>query len=87
MVHEKVRGYVEMWEKRCYKDGIPDEAPFQLNDKIPSYKRICIALLKNDLNLTSLGFEPKQSKYYSMLKKIEIDARPTKYGKQLKFKF
>jgi len=75
-----------MWEKRCYKDGIPDEAPFQLADKVPSYKRICIAILKNDMNLTSLGFEPKNSKYYSILKKIEIDARPTKNGKQLKLK-
>lgn len=83
MVHEKVREYVSMWEKRCYKKGIPDEAPFQLKDKVPSYKRICLAILNNDLQLTSLGYEPKKSKYYSILKRIEISARVYK-GKQLK---
>jgi len=44
-----------------------------------------MALLKNDMNLTSLGYSNKYSKYYSILKRIEIDARPTKY-KQLKLK-
>jgi hypothetical protein len=42
-----------------------------------------MCLLKNDYNLTSLGYAPKKSKYYSILKRIEIDARPVKY-KQLK---
>lgn len=72
-----------MWEKRCYTNGIPDEAPFELKDRVPSYKNICMALLKNDFNLVSLGYSPKTTKYYSMLKRIEIDQR--KYiGKQLK---
>ena len=75
-----------MWEDRCYQNGIPDEAPFELNGKVPSYKTICIAILKNDLNLTKLGFKAKDSKYYSILKRIEIDARPSKYGKQLKLR-
>ena len=74
-LREKVAEYVQLWEERCYKDGIPDEAPSELGDKVPSYKRICIAILKNDMNLTSLGYKPKNSKYYSILKKIEIDAR------------
>lgn len=86
MVHEKITEYINTWEKRCYTKGIPDEAPIGLEDKIPSYKRIAMAILKNDFNLTSLGYEPKKSKYYSILKRIEIDARETKY-KQLKFKF
>lgn len=85
MVHEKINKYIKEWEERCYKKGIPDEAPFQLKDKVPSYKQICMALLKNDMNLTSLGYSNKYSKYYSILKRIEIDARPTKY-KQLKLK-
>ena len=85
MVHEKIREYIETWEKRCYNKGIPDEAPFELKDKVPSYRSICIALLKNDIHLTSLGFAPKNTKYYSILKRIEIEARPIKY-KQLKLK-
>ena len=72
-----------MWEKRCYRNGIPDEAPFELKDKVPSYKNICMALLKNDFNLVSLGYLPPKTKYYSILKRIEIEQR--KYiGKQLK---
>ena len=86
-IHDKVDNYIKGWESRCYTNGIPDESPFQLGDKVPSYKRIALAILKNDLNLTSLGYEPKNSKYYSILKRIEIDARPKKYGHQLKFKF
>jgi predicted phosphoadenosine phosphosulfate sulfurtransferase len=83
MVHEKIKEYVDMWERRCYKNGIPDEAPSELGDRVPSYKRICLAILNNDLQLTSLGYYPKKSKYYSILKRIEIDARIYK-GKQLK---
>lgn len=75
--------YIEKWEKRCYFDGIPDEAPYRLDalNKVPSYKRICISILNNDLQ--SLGIKNKKSKYYSMLKKIELDAREG-YTKQLK---
>ena len=83
MVHYKINEYIKEWEKKCYKKGIPDEAPLGLEDKVPSYQRIVMCLLKNDYNLTSLGYAPKKSKYYSILKRIEIDARPVKY-KQLK---
>lgn len=85
MVHEKIKQYVETWERRCYKNGIPDSAPIGLEDKVPSYQRIAITLLKNDMNLISLGYQPKNSKYYSILKRIEIDAREYE-GKQLKLK-
>jgi hypothetical protein len=44
-----------------------------------------MTLLKNDFNLKSLGFKTKKSKYYSILKKIEIENREYK-GKQLKLK-
>lgn len=82
---ERVSGYVDKWENRCYKDGIPDEAPAELKDKIPNYKSIALCLLNNDLQLKGIGFKAFESKYYSMLKRIEIDARQYK-GKQLKLK-
>ena len=75
--------YTEQWEKRCYKEGIPDDAPMELGDKVPSYKRICMAILKNDFQLVGLGYAPKVTKYYSILKRIEIDARIYE-GKQLR---
>jgi predicted phosphoadenosine phosphosulfate sulfurtransferase len=67
-----VRDYERTWEGRCYFNGIPDESPDEIRDKVPSYKRIAIALLNNDMQLMELGYEPKKSKYYSMLKRIEL---------------
>ena len=85
MVHEKINQYIKEWEKKCYKKGIPDEAPTGIEEKVPSYQKIALCLLKNDFNLTMLGFNTPKSKYYSILKKIEIDARQYN-GKQLKLK-
>jgi len=39
--------------------------------RVPSYKAIAIAILKNDYYLHSLGFSQKQSRYYYALKEIE----------------
>jgi predicted phosphoadenosine phosphosulfate sulfurtransferase len=50
---------------------------------VPSYKKICLSILKNDYK--DLGYYPKKSKYYSILKRIEIDQRMYN-GKQLKLK-
>lgn len=81
---EKIQEYIQTWEQRCYFDGIPDEAPYELEirNKVPSYKKICMAILRNDHALKTLGFTPKKSKYYDAFKKIEIEGRQ-KY-KQLK---
>lgn len=67
--------YIETWESRCYYNGIPDEVANEIKDKVPSYKKIAIAILNNDHPLQSLGFTPKKSKYYHELKKIEIEKR------------
>jgi len=55
---QRVMAYVELWESRCYSDGIPDEAPRKLeaSGRVPSYRQIAVALLNNDLKLHSLGF-------------------------------
>lgn len=72
----KLEDYIKLWESRCYSEGIPDEAPQEISDMVPSYKRIAIAILKNDYSLKSLGFAPPVSEYYGMFKRIEIEARP-----------
>jgi predicted phosphoadenosine phosphosulfate sulfurtransferase len=81
---EKIEAYILEWESRCYFNGIPDEAPHELEirNKVPSYRKICIAILKNDYALKTLGFTPKKSKYYDAYKKIEIENRQK--NKQLK---
>jgi len=77
-MEQRIRSYIKLWENRCYHNGIPDEAPARLEsfDLVPSYRRICIAILKNDYPLKTLGFNPKYSNYYSVLKGIEISKRP-----------
>lgn len=65
--------YIKTWEQRCYPDGIPDEAPKEIDDKVPSYRKIAIAILKNDLSL--IGVSKPVSKYYGILKRIELKQR------------
>ncbi len=74
---EKILEYVSKWENRCYSEGIPDEAPKELEVRgiVPSYRLIAIAILKNDISLKMLGFTPKYSEYYSYYKNIEIQKR------------
>ena len=73
----KIIDYIRTWENRAYPNGIPDEAPEGLEQlsRVPSYRKIAIAILKTDVSLKSLGYTPKKSIYYNILKKIEIDAR------------
>lgn len=74
---KEILEYIKTWENRCYFDGLPDEAPYELEitNKVPSYKKICMAILKNDHSLKTLGFTEKKSKYYDYYKKIEIEKR------------
>lgn len=86
---QKIEKYIQEWKKKGYCFDIPDEVPerlMQLN-KAPSYKAICIAILKNDISLKTLGFSPKKSKYYDALKRIELAKRDKNYPKQLCFNF
>jgi len=64
-----------MWEERCYKEGIPDSVEPLLagTGRVPSYKEISMAILRNDHTLKSLGFSGKESKYANMLKNIKKD--------------
>ncbi len=73
--HFKVHEYIEKWKNRCYKKDIPDEVPIQLNDKVPSYKKIALCILKNDLQLKGLGYETKRSDWYDYYKRIELKER------------
>lgn len=58
MTTGRVMAYQKMWMDRCYSDGIPDEVPDLLakTNRAPSWKKIAICLLKNDMKLRGLGF-------------------------------
>jgi len=74
----RIENYIKIWESRCYPDGLPDEAPKEIFDMVPSYKRIAIAILRNDPSLKYLGFTPPKSAVYNELKRIEIEKRNAK---------
>ena len=65
-----IQNYVFNWEKNCYQEGIPDEAPIRLEalNKVPSYRQLVRCILKNDLNLKSIGLTPKKPN--SALRKV-----------------
>lgn len=73
----KINKYINKWLLCGYEKGIPDEAPpkFEALNKAPSYRNICKAILKNDLQLKTLGFSKEKCEYYNILKKIEIEER------------
>ena len=71
---DRVNQYVSGWRSKGYSDDIPDEVPevlMRLN-LAPSYKSIAYAILKNDVNLLTLGFSPTASDWYSFLKREEL---------------
>lgn len=76
-MRERIEEYVRTWRKRGYQDGIPDEVPGELLrlGLAPSYKAICLAILRNDYALTSLGFAPRRSSWYTALKREELSLR------------
>lgn len=73
---ERVREYVQIWRERGYSEDIPDEVPEALMrlGLAPSYKAIALAILRNDLQFLSLGFQPKVSAWYGELKRIQFEA-------------
>jgi predicted phosphoadenosine phosphosulfate sulfurtransferase len=74
---QKINSYVSSWTKRGYENGIPDESPPELeaHNKVPSYRMICRAIMRNDVSLSTLGFSRVKTPEYMALKKIEIEAR------------
>ena len=62
----KIYKFVKWWESRGYPDGIPDEADYQLEQKkdVPSWRRVCKVLLRNDYWCKSLSFTQQKSAAY-----------------------
>lgn len=71
----RFQGFIEGWRKRGYRDGIPDEAPKQLEDKhwAPSWRRMCKVLLRSDWWCKGLGLtQPKSAAYDRYMKEFKI---------------
>jgi len=76
-MHKRINHYKETWAKRGYPDDLPEEVPPELMrlGLAPSYKAICLAILKNDHACASLGYSQPVSPWYSAIKKTEIESR------------
>lgn len=70
----KIYKFVKWWKERGYPDGIPDEADYRLEQKkdVPSWRRVCKSLLRNDYWCKGLSFTQQRSyayeRYIEMMK-------------------
>jgi predicted phosphoadenosine phosphosulfate sulfurtransferase len=62
----KIAKYLYWYKERGYKDGIPDEANKKLEnyEKVPSWRRVCKTILKNDYYCKGIGFSINKSSNY-----------------------
>lgn len=70
----KIYKFVKWWKERGYPDGIPDEADYQMEQKknVPSWRRICKSLLRNDYWCKGLSFsQQKSTAYEAYLKRMK----------------
>ena len=74
----KIAVYIKWYMNRGYEEGIPDEADYkmEMTGKVPSWRRICRTLLRNDYWCKGLGFSPTKSSAYD--KYIELCKRRRK---------
>ena len=62
----KIITFIDWWEKRGYENGIPDEAvlSLEMNKKVPSWRRVCKSLLRNDYWMKGLSFTQHKTDAY-----------------------
>lgn len=76
-MREKIAAWIKKWEGRGYSHGIPDEADIgiELAERAPSYRRVCLAIMKNDVQLESLGYTREFCAIYMSIKREELAKR------------
>ena len=69
---ERFKKWRHGWKKRGY-DVIPDEAPHELESKmwVPSWRRVCRVLLRNDYWCKGLGQSQPKSEAYQKYKEMK----------------
>ena len=73
-MRNKISSYIKSWKRRGYPDDIPDEAPRRLEEsfRVPSYRMLCIAIMKNDRHLLILGYSRPPCSIYNEIKRKEL---------------
>jgi predicted phosphoadenosine phosphosulfate sulfurtransferase len=75
----KIAVYLKWYADRDYESGIPDYADISLENKglVPSWRKVCKTLLRNDYWCRWLGFSPTKStaykKYQDLMKRRRKD--------------
>lgn len=73
----KIYVFNSWWKKRGYENEIPDSAPSILESQklVPSWKRICKSLLRNDWWCKGLGFTQHKTAAYEKYLKLKKEQR------------
>lgn len=70
---ERFRRHIKGWRGRGYKGDIPDSAPRELEKAhwVPSWRRLCKVLLRNDWWCKGLGFTQPKSEAYARYREMK----------------
>jgi predicted phosphoadenosine phosphosulfate sulfurtransferase len=73
----KIFVYLNWWSSRGYSECIPDKVDVKLESKgkVPSWRKICKTILRNDFWCKGLGFSPTKSAAYDVYMKRKKEAR------------
>lgn len=77
----KIAVFIQWYRQRGYPHGIPDEGDRKLEEarKVPSWRRVCKALLRNDYWCKGLSFSQHKSAAYEKYLKV-MKKRREKWG-------
>jgi predicted phosphoadenosine phosphosulfate sulfurtransferase len=69
----RFKDHIKGWRKRGYKGAIPDSAPRDLENKhwVPSWRRLCKVLLRNDWWCKGLGMTQPKSPAYAKFMELK----------------
>ena len=77
----KIFMFGKWWAERGYSEGIPDEADYDLEAarKVPSWRRVCKSLLRNDYWCKGMSFTQQRSesydKYLALMRRRKSEAQ------------
>lgn len=73
----KIYVYLTWWSKRGYENGVPDKVDVKMESsgRVPSWRKICKTILRNDFWCKGLGFSPTKSAAYEKYMKQKAEKR------------
>jgi predicted phosphoadenosine phosphosulfate sulfurtransferase len=80
----KITIFIKWWMERGYPDGIPDEADLRMEAErnVPSWRRVCKSLLRNDYWCKGMSFTQTKSDAYGKYL-LMVEKKKNKWALQL----